>query len=206
MTLTPTPTSTPGPVVTLESVRAVLAADPSATSAARVRAVLGRGSYETIQRCLDAIRAETATAAVPETVTDTPPVPVALLQAAQAQVQQAWAHAHAQAQAATAQHTLRITAERDAALARSAALVEDVESLSTQCDELGAETGAALAQAEQAQAQAQEWERERERTAAAAALAKAEAAAAQGALQAELERLVHMLADLRAGLLQRPAA
>jgi len=52
----------------------------------------------------------------------------------------------------------------------------------------------------------QQWEQERAAAAAAAALAAAEARAAQGALHAELERQMHMLADLRAGLLQRPAA
>ena len=53
------------PVVTLDDVRQALGdTDPSTTNAGKLRAILGRGGMNTVQRHLDTIRAELRTAAL----------------------------------------------------------------------------------------------------------------------------------------------
>jgi len=216
--------------VTLDDVREQLQAlglDARKTNASVVQRALGRGGMSTVQRHLDTIRAELDAPAVPASG-EIPAGPKDVLDAL-------WRGAWVAAQAQTAQALAQALLERDQARSQLDTSRADVAALDVELTavqereqeqavqaraavqalaeakvqmqahaEVHAEAlAAALAQREQ---ERQQWEQERAAAAAAAALAAAEARAAQGALHAELERQMHMLADLRAGLLQRPAA
>ena len=123
-----------GPI-TLADVRAALGeTDPNATNAGALRTVLGRGSFATIQKHLDTIRAERAPV-VPVAPGATPAPPADALTAI-------WGAAWAQAQMLTLGRLEAVTAERDAARAQVIALAQDVVSLAAEVD-AGADTVAA---------------------------------------------------------------
>jgi len=212
--------------ITFDDVQALYEQDPT-VSAARVRAALGRGSLSTIQRHLDTLRAAAAPAPVAPALDTAPPAP----QAAQALVQSLFQLAHSHAQSQVLALVQSVTADRDAALVRAAALADDVYLLQSQCDESDAAAGAAIAQAQaavavaaEAQAQAQactaaaaaaaaeaasaaeavarEREREREQAAAAAALAEA----GRDLMRQELARLTDQIGELKAHLYKRADA
>ncbi|ABM40250.1 DNA-binding protein [Polaromonas naphthalenivorans] len=201
-----------GPI-TLADVRAALAdTDPSRTNAGALRKVLGRGSYATIQKHLDAIRAERAPAP-PEAPGAVPAPPAEALHAI-------WGAAWAQAQVMTLARMERLSAERDTALALAAAQAQDVAGLAAEIDAqaaaaqdladsqaqaLAAAQGVALEATARADRQAQELaaaraeiERITAAAAQAAALAEREATIERQTLQAALERQIDKYTDLKA--------
>lgn len=201
--------------VTIDDVRAALGdTDPNATNASALRKLLGRGSQSTIQKYLDAIRAESA----PQPLDVAGAVPDAPKDLISAIWIQAWTAAQArtagslaaaqQQQAATAQALA--VAQADAAAAQQAAdqAEQALSDICQQAAEAKAEQEAALAAA-QAQAAAREAAQAQELAQArqdlmqaqqAAALAAAQHTAAVEALRGEVDRLVSQLADLRAAL------
>lgn len=129
-----TSTAPTGPI-TITDVRAALAdLDPSSTNAGALRLIIGRGSYATIQKHLDAIRAERSTAMTAE-----PGVPAAPVEAIAA----IWSTAWSQAQVLTLQRMDKLSAERDAAQALAATQAQDIAGLASEIDAL---TDAAEAQ------------------------------------------------------------
>ena len=115
-----------GPI-TLADVRSALAGtDPSSTNAGKVREKLGRGSFATIQKHLQALRDELAPV-VPVAPGATPAAPADAVAAI-------WGAAWAQAQVLTLGRLEIVTAERDAAVALASAQAQDVFALSTEID------------------------------------------------------------------------
>ena len=97
--------------VSIDEVRAVLAGiDPNQTNASKVRSLLGRGSFETIQKHLGTLRQELATAAMPPMNVDQAPAMPAEAVAA------VWQAAYSAAQVQTLRRVGTLAAERDAAL------------------------------------------------------------------------------------------
>lgn len=163
-----------GPI-TLADVRAALAdTDPSTTNAGALRQLIGRGSYATIQKHLDAIRAERAPVA--------PSAPGAIPAAPADAIAAIWGAAWAQAQAMTLTRLERLCIERDAAQALAAAHAQDVAGLASEIDAM---TAAAQTQAA-AQAQALEAAQATALEASARAAAQAQELAAA---RAEIERI-----------------
>ena len=108
MTATTPPPSGP---ISLADVRQALAdTDPSGTNAGALRKIMGRGSYATIQKHLDAIRQERAPV-VPVAPGTTPAPPADAVAAI-------WGAAYAAAQVLTLGRLEIVTAERDAARAQ----------------------------------------------------------------------------------------
>jgi len=202
--------------VTLEDVRAAIAGtDPTQTNAAKVRSLLGRGSFETIQKHLGALRAEVAAASAPPSSADqVPPVP----QDAAAAM---WHAAYSAAAAATLRRTEALAAERDAALLRldtmSADVAELVATVDSQAEQVAAAAAAKeaaeaahLADLEKAQAEqtsaAQELasvRAELDRTRADAAHVAELAKVGRESLSQELARLTDQVAELKAALYKR---
>ena len=170
-------TATPSPVaagpVTLDDVRAALAGtDPSATNASALRKLIGRGSLSTIQRHLDAIRAEGVQPAL-EVAGAAPDAPRDLIAAV-------WAHAWTAAQARTAAALAEAQALQAATAAALAVAQADAAAAQAEADEAGQELAAlraTLADAQQAQA-----------------LERAQHAAGLAALRDEMDRLVRQIA------------
>ena len=200
-----------GPI-TLADVRAALAdTDPGTTNAGALRQIIGRGSFATVQKHLDAIRAERAPVlpAAPGAIPAAPADAVAAIWGA------AWAHA----QAVTLARLERLSAERDAAQALATAQAQDVAGLAAEIDLMTAAAQAerdAQAQALQdaqataaeatarATAQGQdlasaraEIERITAAAAQAAALAQREAQIERQALQTALERQIDKYTELK---------
>ena len=199
--------------VTIDDVRAALGdTDPNTTNASAVRKLLGRGSLSTIQKHLDAIRADGMAHAL-EVGGAAPDAPKDLISAL-------WTHAWTAAQARTAgalaaaqalQATTAAALEVAQADATSAQVEADeagqaLETMQQQAAQVQAAHEAALTAA-QALAEAQQAQQEQELTHArlelqrsqqAAALERAEHAAAVAALRSEVDRLINQLADLRA--------
>jgi Tfp pilus assembly protein FimV len=178
-----------GPI-TLADVKSALAdKNPNSTNAAAVRQIMGRGSFATIQKHLDTMRAELVPA---------PPVAPGAAPTAPAEaVSVIWGAAWSAAQALTLGRLETVTAERDAAQALTAAQAQDVAALAAEVDTL---TAAAEAQAiEQAQALAEAQATAEQATAQAAAQAQELAAA-----RAEIER-VTTAAKAAAALAEREA-
>lgn len=212
--MTDTSTTPQGPV-TLDEVRLALGdTDPNTTNAGALRRTLGRGSLSTLQKHLDAIRAEGAAHAL-EFAGAAPDAPKDLMSAlwshawSAAQARTAGALAAAQAQQAATAQALTV-AQADAQAAQQAAdqaeqsLAEAREQAQQAQDAHAAalEAAQALAAAQQAQ-QAQELAQVRlelQQGRHAATLGEAQHAAAQAALRGEVDRLVNQLADLRAAL------
>lgn len=206
--------TTTGPV-TIDDVRAALGeTDPNATNAGALRRILGRGSFSTIQRHLDTIRAD-GMAQKLEFAGAAPDLPRELIAAL-------WTHAWTAAQARTAGALASAQADLAATAAAREVAQADAEAAQAEADAATAELeaikadAAALAQAHateldavKAQAAQQEQTYRDELTGLRAALAEAHAAhkladakheAAHEAMRGELDRLVSQLADLRAAL------
>jgi len=201
--------------VTLDDVRSALGdTDAHSTNAGALRRTLGRGSLSTIQKHLDAIRAEGAAQAL-EVGGAAPDVPKDLMGAL-------WAHAWSAAQARTAgalaqaqQQTQALAqalavaqADAEAAQAEADAATAELETLKAQADASAQAHAAELAAIKADAAHIQQTQAD-ELTGLRAALAESHAAhrlsdaqheAAVTALRSELDRLVNQLADLRAAL------
>ena len=208
-----------GPV-TFENVQAALGEqDPATTNAGALRKLLGRGSLSTIQKHLDALRAQAAQPAE-EVVGEVPKPPADLLHGL-------WAHAWAAAQAMvqTALSTAQAKAESlgvALGLAQADAVAAQAEADQAR-DELGAVQvrldgleGQHAAAIERMQAAHQEQvlalraglaeaRQEAEQARHELAVAKARHEADLALLRGELDRQVSQLADLRAALQVRPA-
>ena len=113
-----TNTTPPSGPISLADVRQALAdTDPSSTNAGALRKLMGRGSYATIQKHLDAIRQERAPV-VPVAPGTTPAPPADAVAAI-------WSAAYAAAQVLTLGRLETVTAERDAARAQITAQAQD---------------------------------------------------------------------------------
>jgi septal ring factor EnvC (AmiA/AmiB activator) len=133
-----TNTTPPSGPISLADVRQALAdTDPSGTNAGALRKIMGRGSYATIQKHLDAIRQERAPV-VPVAPGATPAPPADAVAAI-------WGAAYAAAQVLTLGRLETVTAERDAARAQIAAQAQDVASLAAEVDAGAGSLAAALA-------------------------------------------------------------
>jgi DNA repair exonuclease SbcCD ATPase subunit len=210
--------------VTLDDVRAVLnGTDLHSTNASKVRTLLGgRGSFETIQKHLNTLRAELAAAAAPPVAADQ--VPVMPADAAQAM----WVAAWTAAQVQTLRRTELLAAERDAALLKletmSQDLADQVQTMDAQAGELERAAAAvaavqaahladlekskadlAVAAADRAQV-VQELERTRQELAQARADAAHAAELAESGrvmMREELARLTDQVGELKAHLYKR---
>ena len=217
-------TVTTGPVSFDDVVRAIGDSDTGETNAAKLRTVIGRGSYATIQKHLDAIRAQRARALQPAEV-KTPDAPPELLSM--------WGAAVAVAVAQVRTRLDSVVQERDSLVQALTASRGDAQALASELEGMAARAEAAdaamdqqiikshvlaeeRAQAMQAmQAQAQQALQTQKEAAAqevaalrqelitvkhAQELERAQHAAAVAGLRGELDRLVNNLADMRAGL------
>jgi len=198
-------TQTTSAAVTLDDVRGAIGdGDPGRTSASKVRTLLGRGSYETIQRHLTALRQEAAAAAAPEAEHQgPPPAPADTMRAL-------WTAAYTAARAEVLARMERLAAERDAAAARADSLSRDVDALALEIDEQAAHEQAAQAAAQTAQAaqaaaqaEAAQSRAEMERVQAQAAHAAELSDAGRVALRAEMAHLIEQVSELKAALYQR---
>ena len=213
--------------VTLDDVRtAIEGTHPKETNASKVRALLGnRGSYETIQKHLNTLRAELAAAAAPPVAADA--VPALPADAAQAM----WVAAWTAAQVQTLRRTELLASERDAALLKLETMSQDVAGLLATVDEQAAELERAavavakiqadhladLAKAEADKADkaadraqlAQELDRTRQELAQARADAQHAAQIAEAGrelMRQELARLTDQVGELKAALYKRAEA
>ena len=122
-------TTTPTGPITIDDVRQALAdfrLNPSSTNAGAIRKIIGRGSYATVQKHLDTIRAELAPV-VPVAPGATPAAPADAVAAI-------WGAAWAQAQALTLGRLEAVTAERDALAALSKTQAADLTALANEVD------------------------------------------------------------------------
>lgn len=122
---------------------------PDTTNAGAIRTTMGgRGSLSTIQRHLDAIREEMATAALPVTAEGVPPAPTEIVAAI-------WSAAWSAAHGATLARLGRVTAERDALASRFAVQTADLKALTIDADQTRDQATAAVAAKDAAQAELQ---------------------------------------------------
>ena len=208
---------TTGPV-TFDDVRAALGdQDPTGTNAGAVRRIIGRGSLSTIQRHLDALRAQAVQPAA-EVDGEAPKAPAEL-------VQSLWAQAWAQAQALV-QTALAAALAKCEALGQALGMAQaDAVAAQAEADQARDDLGAVVARLEgldgqhkaaidQIQAAHQEQvlalraglsdaRHDAEQARNELAVAQARHAADLAVLRGELDRQVSQLADLRAAL-QRP--
>lgn len=161
-----------GPV-TLDDVRQALG-EVSAfeTNANKLREIIGRGSFATIQKHLEAIRTECIAAAQPPTSPDVPQPPADLMASL-------WTAAYAAAQVKTLARLEKLSAERDDLQAQAQAQAADLVALTAQLDTLDAQaqTHASL-------------------LAAAEAVAKADADAARETMEAQASALLTTQSEL----------
>lgn len=131
---------------------------PDTTNAGAIRTTMGgRGSLSTIQRHLDAIREEMATAALPVTAEGVPPAPTEIVAAI-------WSAAWSAAHGATLARLDRVTAERDALASRFAVQTADLKALTIDADQTRDQATAAVAAAVAAKDAAQAELQAREQT------------------------------------------
>jgi hypothetical protein len=108
--------------ITLDDVRQALGdTDPHSTNSSKLRAELGRGSFATIQKHLDTIRAEVLAAQQPAAVGEVPAMPDDFAGL--------WAAAYACAVATVRGRLDAVVSERDALLVTVASARGDVEAL-----------------------------------------------------------------------------
>lgn len=204
-------TTTTGPI-THADVRAALGdTDPSSTNAAKLQKIIGRGSLATVQKHLDAIRAELVPAA--------PVAPGAAPAAPADAIAAIWGAAWAQAQVLTLGRLETVTAERDAARALAVTREQDVAALAGEVDTLTETTADAKAAAaasrealvtfgERAEVELAEHataiaaanaeiEKLKTEAAAAAELAKRDAQIERQSLQTTIDRLTDQVSDLK---------
>ena len=212
--MTDTNTTPQGPV-TLDEVRLALGdTDPNNTNAGALRRTLGRGSLSTLQKHLDALRAEGAAQAL-EVGGAAPDAPKDLMSAL-------WAHAWSAAQARTAGALAAAQAQQTATAAALAVARVDAEAAQQEADQAAQalaelqqqaqqsqEAHAATLAAAQALAEAKQFEQAQDLAQArqelqqaqhAVALQQAQHEAGIAALRGEVDRLVSQLADLRVAL------
>lgn len=188
------------------------AEDPHRTNAGVLRERLGRGSQATIQRHLDAIRAELAAQALPAPAKELPMAPVETMQAL-------WAAAYTAAEVKTFVRLERLATERDALVLRVSTQSTDLEAAALAVDQLrgrvveleskavadAATSSAALAVLEVKLSQASEvnealkvvLERTQIDAAHAAQVAEKDHTIERQTLQGVIERQQEMLAQLR---------
>ena len=133
--------------VTLEDVRAAveqLGGDPARTNAAKVREVLGRGGFGTIQKHLERLRAEQAEPEAEEGPETAPEAPRELVQGIWAA---AWAEA-ARRHGKALTDALQKVADLEG---RLGVAIDDLEGLAKRLDQLEAERDEAVARAEAAE-------------------------------------------------------
>lgn len=204
-------TTTTGPI-THADVRAALGdTDPSSTNAAKLQKIIGRGSLATVQKHLDAIRAELVPAA--------PVAPGAAPAAPADAVAVIWGAAWAAAQALTLGRLETVTAERDAARALAETRAQDVAALAGEVDALaettaeakntsatllegmqtfeGRATAEVAAHAAAIAAAQAEIEKLKTEATAAAELAKRDAQIERQSLQTTIDRLTDQVSDLK---------
>ena len=209
-----------GPV-TFDDVRQALGdQDPAGTNAGALRRVIGRGSLSTIQKHLDALRAQAGQPAAPEAGELVPKPPQELVNGLWAS---AWAQAQAMVQTVLAaaltkaealQQALGL-AQQDAAAAMAEAdqARDDLGTVVARMEGLEGQHKAALEavqQAHQEQSQAlqksvSEAQQEAVQARQTLEVAKARHEADLALLRGELDRQVSQLADLRAALRPAPA-
>lgn len=179
------------------------------TNAGVIRAALGRGSFATVQKHLEAIRSELATAAAAPQTGATPEAPAEAVAAL-------WAAAWTAAQRDVLQRLDRVTTERDLARARVEVLAADLEAATNAADLAADQAHAALQARDQAQTRQSELEAalaaerkatedakamvvsEREKAQHAAEIAAREREIERQALQGQIERLQERVAEFRA--------
>lgn len=210
-----------GPVTFEDVVHALGDTDPSGTNASKLRAVIGRGSFGTIQKHLDMIRAQRAKASQPAEV-KTPDAPPELLAM--------WGAAVSVASAQVRTRLDSVVQERDSLAQALASARGDVEALASELEGSTARADAAgedmtkqLAQLhEQAAQHTQALEAQEQATAALEAKLRAEVAEASKqlqvgelqaqigaqALQTTIDRLTDQVGELKSllALQARPAA
>lgn len=132
----PGPTSREGPITFADVLAAIARGEDgqplpfvSGVNAGSIRASLGRGSNQTVQRHLDEIRRQVSALSVPALAGATPAAPSDAVAAI-------WSAAWSAAQAATLARLNRITAERDALSTLSAAQAADLEASGAEADAL----------------------------------------------------------------------
>lgn len=134
-----------GPI-TLDDVRSAIGdTDPQSTNASKLRKIIGRGSFETIQKHLELIRKEQAPVLL-GTQAPPPPPPKDAIEAV-------WLAAWSASQAATYGRTERLSAERDAALELSVTRASDIGGLTADLDSLLEKVAAAESHAAELAAQ-----------------------------------------------------
>lgn len=129
-----------GPVTFDDVVRALGEMDPSATNAAKIRDVMGRGSFATIQKHLDRLRAVARTAQEPAQGSEVPNPPADVFATL-------WGAAYRAAGHLTADRLAALLTERDALRIAGDVAGADVAALAAQVDAL--ETAMATATAAQ---------------------------------------------------------
>lgn len=168
-------TAAAGPV-TLDDVRNALGETSALdTNASKIRFIIGRGSFATIQKHLETLRTQLVAAVQPQAATDTPIAPADLVGAV-------WSAAWASAQVLTLARLEKLSAERDGLQATTDAQASDLSSLTVQLDTLEAQAQAAATALTTAQAAAAEL----------AAATAAEAAAQALALTAAQAEIAHV--------------
>lgn len=137
--------SVPGGPVTIDDVRQALGETSALdTNASKIRAVLGRGSFATIQKHLDTLRAQLVAAAQPPGEQSVPKAPAEA-------VDMLWAAAWGAAQTKTLARMEALSAERDGLQATTAAQTADVAALTEQLDTLELQAHTHAVALEQAQ-------------------------------------------------------
>lgn len=193
--------------ITFDDVRVALGeTNVMETNSAKIRNIIGRGSYATIQKHLNTLRDQRVAASQPSTEQSVPKAP-------QDAVEMLWAAAWGAAQTKTLARLESLSAERDGLLSITAAQAADVSALTEQLDTIEAQTlGTATAQAtaqatavEHALAQAHALEqtqaelaRVTEAAAHAAELSALTAQVERQALQSTIDRMHEQLGELKA--------
>ncbi|MEO6319423.1 MAG: DNA-binding protein [Polaromonas sp.] len=209
------------PALTFDDVaQAIGDTDPASTNASKLRAALGRGSFATIQRHLDTIRAQRVAALQA-------PADAAAVPAMPQELAALWGAAYAVAAVSVRTRLDAVVQERDALAKALQAAHGDVQALTAEMETMAGhadQAGQALAKATAAHdLAAGQWAAQSEKLAAqhaqelAGVVAQLEAAQHQAqlaqlesriggqALQATIDRLTDQLADVKS-LLMRPVA
>ena len=194
--------------ITLDDVRGVLDGDPRQTNAAVVRQRLGRGSFGTIQKHLVRLREEVAGGNKPGAVTPQASPPVPMPEEVLGSFRAAWSAAAVFAERHFSQRVAKLEAERDALAAELTTARADLDAATAAveaAEEVARHAEQARAVAEEARRRTEEANAAAEAAAEAArqqlAVVEARADRDQAVLRAELDRLVHQLADYRAALM-----
>ena len=125
-----------GPI-SIDDVRSVIGeTSPFETNASKVRELLKRGSFATIQKHLETLRTQRNAASQPTENPLAPKIPADLSESIRITAEAMWLTAFNTAQAKTLSRLDALSAERDALFANSKAQAEDLAALSAQLDQL----------------------------------------------------------------------